>query len=152
VARLEAIVTVSFPDSIVDRLKAEFDTACVAINGWQEHIQLKLPVFLEVRAREALSELRAILRGFKQRKESDILESIGLEEDKLAVLEKWQVLLDLVAETNQEIRNCCSLLKDTRYMSLGTFSNYFAIALVLLAFKQCRFKLHFTQVMVLLKL
>jgi len=112
VARLEAIVTVSFPDSIVDRLKAEFDTACVAINGWQEHIQLKLPVFLEVRAREALSELRAILRGFKQRKESDILESIGLEEDKLAVLEKWQVLLDLVAETNQEIRNAVQLVVD----------------------------------------
>lgn len=104
VARLGGIITASCPVAIVDRLKASFDTACALINGWQEHIELQVPDFQEDAANQALTELRALLEGLKQRKEANLLESIGTEDDKREALAKWQIILDVAEGTNQAIQ------------------------------------------------
>jgi len=104
VARLDGIITASCPDAIVDRLKASFDTACAVVDGWQEHEELQVPVFQDDTARQALTDLRALLEGLKQRKEANLLESIGTEEEKREALAKWQIILGVAEGTNQAIQ------------------------------------------------
>lgn len=103
VARLAEVISTGYSDVIIDRLKANFDNACAIINGWQEHVELTIPIFQEEVARQALTELSALLEGLKQRKEANLLETIGTEDDKRETLAKWQVVLGVTEQSNQSI-------------------------------------------------
>ncbi|MCP4143978.1 MAG: AAA family ATPase [bacterium] len=105
VAKLSGVITSSCTKAVVDRLKASFDIACSAINGWQEHVGIQVPAFQEDVANLALTELRVCLEGLKQRKEANLLESIGTDDDKREARAKWQVILDTAENTNQAIQN-----------------------------------------------
>jgi wobble nucleotide-excising tRNase len=110
VARLGGFITSSCSDAINDRLKANFDTNCAIINGWQEHVELQLPIFKEDDARQALLDLRVLLVGLKQTKESNLLEATGAEDEKRVVLAKWQIILDMAEASNQTISKAVQLI------------------------------------------
>lgn len=105
VARLSGLITTSCPDGIVGRLKASFDTACAIIDGWQGNIVLQALTFEEDAANQALAEIRAFLESLKQRKEANLLESIGTEDDKRKALATWQIILHAAEGSNQAIQS-----------------------------------------------
>ena len=88
VARLGGLIASSCPNVIIDRLKANYDTACAVIDGWQEHVELQLPTFNENDARQALLDLKALLENLKQTKESNLLEAAATEGEKGKFLER----------------------------------------------------------------
>lgn len=112
VARLGGLITNCCPDVIIELLKASFDTACAVIDGWQEHVDLQVPIFDEGSARQALAELRALLEGLNESKEVNLLEPIGSEDEKYRALDKWQIILDMTEASNLSITNAVQRITD----------------------------------------
>jgi len=103
-------ITNSCADSIIDRLKASFDTAKAVIDGWQEHLQLAELTFNEGEARQALGEIKALLEKLKQIKEANLLEATGTVDEKEEASDKWQIIIDSVTETNGVIQSAAALI------------------------------------------
>jgi wobble nucleotide-excising tRNase len=111
VTQLDGLISTNSSDAIIDRLKAGFATASAVIDGWQEHIEIPPPVFDEAAARQTLGDVRVSLEGLKQTKEAQLLDAIGSEEDKDELLDKWQVILNIIQDCNQSITNAVQLIK-----------------------------------------
>ncbi len=110
VAQLGDHIATICSDVTVDQLIASFTTASAVIDGWQEHVNIALPLFDETTARVALSDIRGLLEGLKQTKETQLLDAIDFQEAKSEVLEKWQTILNIVEGCNQSIANAVRLI------------------------------------------
>ena len=104
VGRLDGMISGVCSDSIAERLKSNIDIACAAISGWQEHLQLELPIFRENDLRQRLIDLRSFLESLKQLKETNLLESVGSEADRNEALAKWQAIIDILNDANEGLR------------------------------------------------
>lgn len=110
VARLNGLINNSCADAVIDRLKASFDTAKTVFDGWQEHLQLDELTFQEGTARQAQVELKELLQRLKHSKEANLLETIGTDEEKQTALDKLQVMLNSISETNRAIQTVVALI------------------------------------------
>jgi wobble nucleotide-excising tRNase len=112
VSELSALISTISSKTVVDRLKASFATASAVIDGWHEHIEIPPPIFDEATARATIEDARTYLDGLKKAKESQLLEEIGSEDNKKELLEKWQVILNLIEDCNKSIVNAVQLITD----------------------------------------
>lgn len=103
VSQLEGLISRLCSDTIIDRLKASFSTACAVINGWQEHIEILPLIFDEPAIKLSLGKIKEELEGLKKNKEEQLLDSIGSEETKNKLLERWQEILCAIDNSNKSI-------------------------------------------------
>lgn len=113
VAALSGLIDATCSNEIINRLKARFETASAIIDGWQEHVEVVPPVFDENTARGAFSNIRTLLEDLRNRKEVSLLDRIGEEDEKTAVAEEWQSILDVISMCNESITN--AVLQITQY-------------------------------------
>lgn len=112
VSRLAGLINASCSNEIIDRLKARFETASAVIDGWQEHVEVIPPTFDESSARDALSNIENLLNALRERKEVNLLDSVGSEEDRSEVARNWQEVLDVVVACNESISNATAVITD----------------------------------------
>lgn len=112
VSRLTGLINSSCSNKIIDTLKAQFETASTAIDGWQEHVEVIPPTFDEISARDALSNIENLLNVLRERKEVNLLDSVGSEEDRSEVDRNWQEVLDVVFACNDSISNATTVITD----------------------------------------
>ena len=110
VAQLDNLASKNSSDAIFDRLKDKFSTARAAVESWQEQVDITPLVFDEAAGRNALKDIRDLLEGLKQAKEARLLDEVGSEEEKVEVLDKWQILLDIINDCNQSIVSAVKLI------------------------------------------
>ncbi|UHQ55802.1 AAA family ATPase [Microbulbifer sp. YPW16] len=105
VAQLSALVDAACDNEIINRLRARFETASAVVDGWQEHVDVSPPVFDESSARNALSNIKAMLENLKNRKEVNLLDEVGTEEDKDLIDRQWKTITDVITACNETIEN-----------------------------------------------
>lgn len=110
VAALSHQISTCTSEGIIERLQASFATASAIIDGWQEHVDIPPPEFDSEGARHALAEIRTQLDALRNAKEAKLLESVGSEEEKAELIEKWQRLIDIVASCNEGIDRALNLI------------------------------------------
>ncbi|OPH50849.1 AAA family ATPase [Vibrio campbellii] len=110
VSRLPSLISTAASNTIVDRLKAEFDTASAVVDGWQEHLELERPVFDEDECRAALSNIRGILESLKQQKESNLLEAVDYSVSLESITSEWQKIIHSVEQCNESINQSLELI------------------------------------------
>jgi wobble nucleotide-excising tRNase len=105
VAGLSGLINTACSNQVISHLKALFETASAVIDGWQEHIEIALPVFNENLARRALSNILALLEELRNKKEANLLDGIGEVGDRATVATEWKSILDTIAICNESISN-----------------------------------------------
>lgn len=105
VLQLSEMINEACSNEIIGRLKARFETASAVIDGWQEHLDVSPPVFDERSAKDALSNIKTLLDELKNRKEVNILDEIGTDQDKALIAAEWQSVVDVTAVCNEAIEN-----------------------------------------------
>lgn len=105
VARLGSLINQVCSDGIIDRLKSRCEITNAVISGWQEHLEIVYPIFNELEAREALSNIRRILETLKLQKECNLLEAVDIEEQSNQIHNEWQVIVNAVSSCNDNISN-----------------------------------------------
>lgn len=103
VAQLDSNVAAICSEGIVYDLKAKFSTASAVIDGWQEHLSIVPPEFDDAKAIKSLRDIRGSLEILCEAKKNNLLESIGTEEDKRNLTEKWNIIIDVINECNNSI-------------------------------------------------
>jgi len=112
VSRLTGLINASCSNELIDRLKSRFETVSAVIDGWQEHAEVIPPTFDESSARDALSNIENLLNTLRERKEVNLLNSVGSEEDRNEVSRNWQLVLDTVGACNDSISNAKAVITD----------------------------------------
>jgi len=110
---LAGLIETSVPGTLVSTLKSEFDIASAVIESWQQNLELDTPSFNVETASQLLESLISLLEDLKQRKESNLLESIGTDQDKQVAIDYYKSILAIVESVNQSIR--ALVLKITEY-------------------------------------
>lgn len=110
VAGLSHQISTCTSEGIIERLQASFATASATIDGWQEHVEIPPPEFNSEGARDALTEIRTQLDALRNTKDAKLLESVGSEEEKAELIEKWQRLIDIVTSCNEGIDRAANLI------------------------------------------
>lgn len=123
VAQLGTLISTMCSDLIIDRLRASFATASAVIDGWQEHIDISPPAFNETAAKQYLNEIRALFESLKETKDKHLLEAVDSEAVKNEILQKWQIIIDIVDDCNSSIDVAVQLIA-TYKESLASLNIY----------------------------
>lgn len=110
VADLARLISITTPESIIERLQASYETASAIIDGWQEHVEIAPPEFDCETAKQKLDAIRGHLNALRRTKEANILESVGSGDTKNELVAIWDELVGIVKSCNDGIDNAVNLI------------------------------------------